>query len=116
MVAVIQEQFEIADLLIKHGLADQNYQNIEGLTIQDKALYMNKSRVLHYLDGRLPASNSIKTRTKRQSGSMEINGAPNKNAPKNAQNKSQILAPVKNFNSRNMSQPNISNNEKSDIF
>ena len=33
MVAVIQEQFEIADLLLKHGLADQNYQNIEGLTI-----------------------------------------------------------------------------------
>lgn len=74
MVAVIQEHFEIADLLLKHGLANQNYQNIEGLTIQDKALYMNKARVLHYLDGRLPASNSIKSRPRRQSGSMDING------------------------------------------
>ena len=73
---------------------------------------MNKSRVLHYLDGRLLTSNSIKSRARHQSGSMDLNSKQNKNTTKSQMKNSK----TKNFNSRNNSQPNLPNSERQDIF
>ena len=56
MTAVLREQFDIANILLKNNLASKDYVNRGGSTIRQIAEETNRERALAYLDGReIPA-------------------------------------------------------------
>lgn len=52
MTAVLRDQFEIANLLVKNNLATRGYVNREGRDVRIIAEDANKVRALAYLDNR----------------------------------------------------------------
>lgn len=52
MTAVLRDQFEVANLLVKNNLATRGYVNREGRDIRTIAEAANKVRALAYLDNR----------------------------------------------------------------
>ena len=52
MTAVLRENFEIANLLLKNNLATKGYVNREGRDVRQIAEDQNRQRVLAYLDNR----------------------------------------------------------------
>ena len=52
MTAVLREQFEIANLLLKNNLATKGYVNREGRDVRQIAEDANRVRALNYLDNR----------------------------------------------------------------
>lgn len=52
MTAVLRDQFEIANLLLKNNLATRGYVNREGRDLKQIAEDNNKERALAYIDGR----------------------------------------------------------------
>ena len=52
MTAVLRDQFEVANLLIKNNLATRTYRNIEGRDLRQIAEDANRVRALAYLDNR----------------------------------------------------------------
>ena len=69
MLAVLREQFEVADWLVANQFANPDYVNVEGLTLHQLATNMNRVRVLDYLAGKI-TKYAIGS-NKRSSGSME---------------------------------------------
>ena len=52
MTAVLREQFEIANLLLKNNLATKGYVNREGRDVRQIAEDANRVKALNYLDNR----------------------------------------------------------------
>ena len=52
MTAVLRDQFDIANALLKNNLASKEYVNRQGVTVRQIAEDNNMVRALAYLDGR----------------------------------------------------------------
>ena len=67
MTAVLRDQFEIANLLIKNNLATRTYRNIEGRDVHQIAEDANRVRALAYLENR-----EIPRQVYNRNGSVDI--------------------------------------------
>jgi hypothetical protein len=68
MTAVLRDQFEVANLLVKNNLATRGYVNRDGRDVRMIAEDLNKVRAMAYLDNReIPQLN----KNRRNNGSMD---------------------------------------------
>ena len=67
MTAVLRDQFEIANLLIKNSLATRTYKNIEGRDVHQIAVDTNRTRAVAYLENR-----EIPRQVYNRNGSVDI--------------------------------------------
>ena len=118
MLAVLREQFDVADLLVHAKLASPGYVNIEGLTVQRIAANLNRVRALQYLSGgSVDSVGAGKARTKRGSESVGAHPAARSKAANLPAHPDQPRHGEGSFASRNPSQPTVKNyQDRSDIF
>jgi len=63
MLAVLREDFEIANMLVQSKLAKSDFVNIEGLTALQIAINLNRVRVINYLGGKTPGDGKLHQRS-----------------------------------------------------
>lgn len=111
MTAVLRDQFEIANILIKNNLATRTYRNIEGRDIHQIAEDANKVRALAYLEDR-----EIPRQVYNRNGSVDMVNGTNSLKSRNSQrgnNKAIVLDQTK-FDRRKQSVETSS--RRDDIF
>ena len=82
MTAVLRDQFEIANLLIKNNLATRDYKNIEGRDVHQIAVDTNRTRAVAYLENR-----EIPRQVYNRNGSVDILSSGKSASSRNQQSK-----------------------------